>query len=234
VRVRPQYIVYTDGIDTDRHFRLPEDSVLIATRAGLRLGGVPPQLSPRAAAEVSLYYEATYRDRPGRYGLPERPEETAALTRSVWGRAGAILPLFERHTASLFLGAGTAEQVDALSAFRLGGALSFRREFPLLLHGYAVDEVFARRYVLLNASYHVPLPIPVVPLGLRLSADWALVDPLRGHDLPRRSLTGVGVDLDTRLGSRTSLVVGYGHGIDAPRGRGFGGHEASVFIETRF
>ncbi len=40
------------------------------------------------------------------------------------------------HAVRLFLTAGTAEDSDALSGFRLGSALPFRSEFPLVLHDY--------------------------------------------------------------------------------------------------
>ena len=38
---------------------------------------------------------------------------------------------------------GTPHDVDLLSSYRMGSALPFRTEFPLVLHGYFVEEVFA-------------------------------------------------------------------------------------------
>ena len=42
--------------------------------------------------------------------------------------------------------AGFSLDVDLLSSFRMGSALPFRSEFPLVLHGYFVEEVFAKRF----------------------------------------------------------------------------------------
>jgi hypothetical protein len=69
---------------------------------------------------------------------------------------------------------------------------------------------------------------------LQLSADYAQVDYLSGHALPRKQLRGLGLDLPIALTSQMTVMVGYGYGVDAPRGTGFGGHEASMVIEVKF
>jgi len=39
----------------------------------------------------------------------------------------------------------------------MGGGLRLRAEFPLLLHGYYVEEIFARRFWLMNLAYRFDL-----------------------------------------------------------------------------
>ena len=70
IRVRPTYVMYNRKDDTSDRFRLPEDSALYRVRAGMRLGGVPPDLSAAFAAELSLWHQLSYRATAGRYGLP--------------------------------------------------------------------------------------------------------------------------------------------------------------------
>jgi hypothetical protein len=142
IRVRPTYVMYDRNDDTLRRFRLPEDSAIYRVRAGIRLGGVPPDLFPESTVELSLWHQLSYREAAGRYGLAERPQQTEHLTQETWIRLGGIYSFWGTQ-ASAFLNAGIAEDTDALSAFRLGGSLRLRAEFPLVLHGYNVDEIFA-------------------------------------------------------------------------------------------
>jgi hypothetical protein len=229
IRANPKYVLYDRNGDTSRRFRLPENSVIYDGRVGVRLGGVPPELFPNAALELSLWHAISYRDAAGRYGLPEQPQESKHLTQRTWTRLGGIYT-FSGTQASAFLNAGIAEDTDPLSSFRLGGGLRLRAEFPLRLHGYNVEEIFAQRYWLLNASYRFPIWPGQDRVHLEVLGDYAQVHYVRGHSLPRSGLAGVGVSLSVALTKRITLVVGYGYGIDAPRGRHFGGHE----IDTQF
>ena len=109
---------------------------------------MPPELFPKAALELSVWHTVSYL--AGRSGLLERPEEH--LTQRTWTRAGGIYTFWGTQ-ASAFLNAGIAEDTDPLSAFRLGGGLRLRAEFPVLLHGYNVEEILARRFWLVHLAY---------------------------------------------------------------------------------
>ena len=232
IRANPRYVWYDRTDDTARRFRLPDNSALYDVRAGLRLGGVPPELFPKGAAELSVWHALTYRDKAGSYGFLEQPEESEHFTQRTWTRVGGIYTFWGTQ-ASAFLNAGIAEDTDALSAFRMGGGLRLRAEFPLMLHGYYVDEVFARRFWLLNFAYRFPIWPGQDRVHLQLLADYARVDYIKGHDLPRTGLAGVGANLSVALTKRITLVVGYGYGIDAPRGGGFGGQEVDAQFEFK-
>ena len=117
---------------------------------------------------------------------------------------------------------------------RLGGGLRMRAEFPLLLHGYYVDEVFARRFVLANLSYRFPIWPGQDRVHLELVGDYARVGYIRNHHLPRSGLAGVGATLSFALIKGLTLAVGYGYGVDAPRNRGFGGHEITTLLEYKY
>lgn len=233
IRVQPTYVTYHRDDDTSRRFRLPEDSAIYRMRAGVRVGGVPPDLFPELAAELSLWHELSYRQNAGRFGLPERPQQTKHLTQKTWMRLGGIYS-FRGTQASAFLNAGIAEDSDPLSAFRLGGSLRLRAEFPLLLHGYNVDEIFARRFWLVNLGYRFPIWPGQDRAKLQVVADYAQVDFISGRGLPRNHLAGVGANLSVDLTKRMTVAAGYGYGIDAPRGGGFGSHEVSTLFEFKF
>ena len=233
VRLKPQYVVYARN-DTDARFRLPPDTAIFSGRVGLRLGGVPPELHPDLALEVSVWYEPSYRVEAGSYGFPERPQELEHFTQKAWARTGGIFTLFQRHTVQGFFTAGTAENADALTSFRLGSALPFRSEFPLILHGYYVEEVFARRFWLFNVAYRFPIVPDSDRVKLQLSFDYARVDYASGHELPRHGLRGVGIDLALTMTRQIRLMLGWGYGFDAPRNGDFGGQEAHALMEIKF
>ena len=148
--------------------------------------------------------------------LAEQPEETKHLTQRTWARAGGTFTFWGTQ-ASAYLNAGIAEDTDALSAFRLGGGLRMRTEFPLLLRGYNTDEIFARRYLLLNFSYRFPIWPGQDRVYLELLGDYARVAYVTNHHLPRSGLAGVGATLSFALTKGLTLAVGYGYGVDAPR-----------------
>jgi hypothetical protein len=233
IRANAKYVWYDRTDDTSRHFRLPENSAIYELRTGVRLGGVPPELFPRAALELSLWHTVSYRDKAGRYGFPDQPQESEQLTQRTWTRVGGIYTFWGTQ-ASAFLNAGIAEDTDALSTFRLGGGLRLRAEFPLMLHGYYVEEIFAQRFWLMNLAYRFPIWPGQDRVQVQLLADYARVTYVKGHDLPRSGLAGVGANLSVALTKRITLVVGYGYGIDAPRGHGFGGHEVDTQFEFRY
>lgn len=136
--------------------------------------------------------------------------------------------------ASAFLNAGIAENTDALSTFRPGGGLRLRAEFPLMLHGYYVEEIFAERFCMVNLAYRFPIWPGQDRVHLQLLADYAKVAYVQGHHLPRSDLPGVGANLSVGLTKRVALVVGFGYAINEPRGNGFGGKELDAQFEFKY
>ena len=234
IRLTPAFIVYQDSFGTADRFELPPDTGLLTGRVGLRLGGKPPELLPQLALEASAWYEAVYRTTTDTFGLPERPEPLESLTQRAWGRLAGVFNPAEGHTMDVLLTAGMTRTTDLLSSYRLGSALPFRSEFPLILHGYFVEEVFAKQFWLLNVSYRFPAWPGSRNVHLRISGDIAGVEYVDGHRLPREHLRGVGGDVSIAITPRVTVVAGYGYGFDAPRNGGFGGHEAHALIELKY
>jgi hypothetical protein len=234
IRFTPSFIVYQQSFDTANRFELPPDTGLFTGRVGLRLGGVPPELLPQLALEASAWYEAAYRTNTGTFGFPERPESLESLTQRAWGRVAGVFTPADGHTVEVVGTAGLSRDVDLLSSYRLGSALPFRSEFPLILHGYFVEEVFAKRFWLVNASYRFPAWPGSQAVRLGISADIAGVDYVDGHSLPRNHLRGLGGDVSIKFTPRLTMVIGYGYGVDAPRNGGFGGQMVYTLIEMKF
>ncbi|MGA7799283.1 MAG: hypothetical protein WCC36_00595 [Gammaproteobacteria bacterium] len=229
----PHYLVYQGHHDLDPDFRVPADTPEYTFRTGILIGGVPPVLVPEKALEFSAWHEVRYRTNAGSYGLPGQLERTRHMTERSWFRVGGIVPVGDRQTVSLFFGMGVAERTDPLSAFRLGGLQRMRSRFPLVLHGYASDEIFARRYRLVNAYYRFPLLPHSRRVRLQLDFDYAKVDYLPGHGEPRRDLVGLGTDVIVQLSPAMALSLGLGYGVDAARGSGFGSRDASLRFQMK-
>ncbi len=90
LRLRPQYVVYQGAGDTDSRFRLPADTAIYEGRAGIRVGGEPPELLPEVALELSVWYEPSYRQEADAYGFPERRQALHHVTQRSWARAGGV------------------------------------------------------------------------------------------------------------------------------------------------
>jgi hypothetical protein len=88
--------------------------------------------------------------------------------------------------------------------------------------------------LLVNLAYRFPIWPGQDRVHLQLLADYARVDYIHGHRLPRSNLAGVGANLSVALTKRITLVVGYGYGIDAPRNHSFGGHDIDTQFEFKY
>ena len=231
--VAPHYLAYQRRSGMVPGFRLPANTPAYTFRTGLRIGGVPPVLAPKRALEFAVWHQVSLRTDSGAYGLADDPQRTRHITDRTWFHVGAILPVADRQTVSLFFGMGVAGRTDPLSAFRLGGLQRLRNRFPLVLHGYAADEIFATRYRLVNAFYRVPLLPHSQRLRLQFDFDYAKVAYLRGHEEPRHDLVGLGTSLIVQVTSKSTLSLGFGYGVDAPRNGGFGARSATLRFQMK-
>lgn len=224
---------YGSRSDTAANFGLPKDHIDWRFRAGLRLGGAPPDLSPARAAEISLWYQGYLRDRHGTYGFSgdRRMEQHTHL---FWSRA---MISFKQDSGKQFraaIEAGGSSTPDRLNAYRLGGQLPFASEFPLSLPGYFNGELTARRYALIGGDYMVPLDRARL-WAARVFVNAANVSYLQGLGQPRpwNESVGTGFDYMSR-GGALRVELKYGYGINALRGDGRGAHTASILTQIDF
>jgi hypothetical protein len=228
LRATARYSAYKDSNNTDEDFQLPHNRVTSSVRAGLRWGGHEPELFPRLAMELSVWYEGQFRSNDGIYGYDDRRVEP--YSHLFWAQGTLIYTLPDSgHSFELSLSAGTSINADRFSAYRLGALLPLVSEYPLSIPGYYYQEISADQFILVAANYLLPLEHSRTWF-LNLNAATAVVDYLPGLDQPGNSLTGVGAGL---LYSHKSwkVMVGYAYGVDAIRSHGRGANSVGVLLQ---
>lgn len=230
-----RYSGYSGTRDTANEFELPDARPMSFARAGLRLAGKEPILYPDLGLEVSAWFERQWRLNDGAYGF-NRDRRMNARSDLYWAYAGLDYSWTNvGHKASFAATAGGSEDADRFSSWRLGGVLPLIAEFPLILPGYFYQELTARRFVHLHASYLFPLGTQN-RLQFRLEAASALLDYLRGFEQPDRWQTGAGCGLTyTPKNKICRMVLRYGYGFNAVRDNGGkGAHSVGLLVQYDF
>lgn len=232
LRGTAHYSTYGRNDDTDPAFQLPNDHGDFSLRTGLRYGGVEPTLFPPLAMELSVWYEGHFRTDSGSYGYASSPYELKEQSHLFWTEAALAYTLPQsQNSFYIRLTAGTSLDADRFSAYRLGGFLPLAAEYPLSLPGYFYQEITARQFVLLNASYLLPLD-KEKRWDLNANFATAVADYLPGEDQPGNSLSGVGGGIMYHSRSnRWKVLLDYGYGIDAIRSHGRGANAVSFLLQ---
>ncbi len=229
-----RYSTFSRTSDTADSFELPDGRPMPFVRGGVRLAGKEPVLYPDLGLELSVWAERQWRLNDGRYGFA-RDRQMNERSDLFWAYAGLDYSWTNiGHRVSFAATAGGAADVDRFSAWRLGGVLPLVAEFPLILPGYYYQELTARRFVHLSASYVMPLAFGD-RLQLRLEAASALLDYVRGFEQPNPWQTGVGCELTFAPASKLyRVVLRYGYGIEAMRDGDRGAHSVGLLFQYDF
>jgi hypothetical protein len=234
VRAGMNYHVFSDTSDTADNFKLPSDQPFYTLHTGLRWGGKEPLLTPRLAAELSVWYDLEYRPDHGTYGLGG-DRELNSVSHRFLGSARLIytMPRSE-HYLALGLTGGAVINADRFSAYRLGGALPFTSEYPLMLPGYFYEELSAQNFGLLYGLYAIPLGRSK-SWSIFAGGATALVDYVDGLDQSGNWNSGVtgGVSFKSK-NRRLQAVTAFGYGIDAIRSDGRGGYSVAFLLQYNF
>jgi hypothetical protein len=229
-----RYSTYSAAGKTAAQFQLPEDRLTPFTRAGLRFAGKEPMLYSDLAMELSVWYERQWRLDDGPYGFAN-DRRVQPATDLYWLYAG--LNYAWTNTGNQFtvgVTAGGSENADRFSAYRLGGVLPLASEFPLTLPGYYYQEISARRFLHLSATYAVPLSADH-RWQLRFEAASAYVDYLPGLARPGHWHTGAGPSLSFTSRSEVwRVILRYGYGVNAQRDGHDGAHSVGVLYQYNF
>lgn len=234
VRASMNYHVFSDSSDTANRFTLPNNQPFYTLHTGLRWGGKEPVLTPRLAAELSVWYDLEYRPDSGHYGF-NGDRELNSTSHRFLGSALLIytMPRSEHYFALGLMG-GAVIDADRFSAYRLGGALPFSSEYPLFLPGYFYEELSTKDFGLLYGLY-------AIPLGH--SRDWSIfagaatsvakyVDGLDQSGDWNSGVTG-GLSYKSK-NRRLQSVAAFGYGIDAIRSDGRGGYSIALMLQYNF
>ena len=230
LRVKEHYSVYqrTDELASD--FVLPRPHSAIDWRAGLRLGGREPLLTPELAGEISAWYEGQYRTPSGEYGI-DGDREVVPISELFWMRVLLIYTFDSKQSFDVNFTAGTTGNPDRFSAYRLGGNLPVASEFPLSIPGYFYQELSARNFISFNGAYTIPLTADkswrISPMG-----GLAVVDYLPGTEQPGAFNSGAGIAVGYKAHSGTwQIMATYGYGFEAIRSSGRGAQAVGIFLE---
>jgi hypothetical protein len=225
------YSTFNPNDTTSEKFTVPDDGVDFQIRTGLRYGGIEPTLFPDLAMELAVWYQGEFRTDAGRYGY-NGDRQLANNSHLFWSSA-ALSYTFPESKQNIFarLIAGTSVDADRLNAYRLGGFLPLIAEYPLSLPGYFYQEISARQFVLLNASYLVPITHNQ-QWCLEFNAATAVVDYLPGTAQTGNSLNGVGAGIMYRSPSdKFKIIASYAYGINAMRSDGRGANSVSILLQ---
>jgi hypothetical protein len=181
--------------------------------------------------EVALWYEGQFRTAPGSYGY-NGDRQVEPSSQLFWASAAVsyTLPQSQQNFFARII-AGTSVNADRFSAYRLGGFLPLISEYPLSLPGYFFQELSARQFALINASYILPIA-PNQRWNLVFNGATAYVDYLPGTEQPGSWVSGVGAGILYRSPSdRFKCIVAYAYGIDAFRDDGRGASSISILMQ---
>lgn len=228
------YSAYDREDDTAATFVLPPDHLTFRFRGGVRWGGREPLLTPRLGMELSAWYEGRIRSEHGSYGFAgDRVLE--ANSHRFWGRAllAFTLPRLE-HTFNVSVTAGTSQNPDRFSAYRLGAALPLVSEFRLDLPGYYYQEISARQLLLFNGLYVWPVDA-AKQWNITAFGAVAGVDYLAGLEHPDDWLTGVGLGVGYTSAHRVwQIILAFSYGINALRHQDRGAQSVVLLLQYDF
>jgi hypothetical protein len=233
-RAGARYSTYLEADDTASDFELPDDRVNLYTRAGLRFGGKEPGLYPELGLELSAWFERGWRLHSDLYGF-DNDRRVNPVSNLYWIYAGFNYAWTNTgHILDVDITAGGSDDADRFSAWRLGGVLPLVAEFPLILPGYYFQEISARRFLHLQASYGICLD-PKNQWCIRLEAASAKVDYLPGFEQSADWNTGIGGGLVYTSKNKTvKVAVRYGYGFNALRDGEEGAHSVGILFQYDF
>jgi len=228
------YHIFGDTSDTADDFRLPRDQPFYTLHTGLRWGGKEPVLIPRLAFELSAWYDLEYRPNQGTYGFDNDRELNSVSHRFLSSALLIYTMPRSEHFLALGLTAGAVINPDRFSAYRLGGALPFTSEYPLMLPGYFHEELSAKHFGLLYGVYSIPLG-PSKRWNIFTGAATAVVDYLDDLEQSGNWNSGVTGGLGyTSKNRRLKAIGAFGYGINAIRSEGRGGYSAALMLQYNF
>lgn len=220
--------------DTDNAFDVPPNQPVFTARAGLRWGGVEPVLNPVLAMEVSSWYELEQRTDSGLYGFSGDRRLESTVQRA-FGRAVVRYTTLEwKHYIVASLQGGTSFNPDRFGCYRLGGTLDYTKEFPLNIPGYFYQELSAKDFGLVNASYTIPFGA-AKQWSITGSGAAALVAYLPGTGKSGSFNSGAGAGIGYAAPNRRWKVTTFGgYGFEAQRSNHAGGYSAGLACQINF
>jgi hypothetical protein len=220
--------------DTSDNFELPDTQPILTTRVGFRWGGMEPVITPTLAMEFSAWYELEKRTDAGAYGY-NHDRNLNNTPQRVFARTLLRFTTFnDQHYVAAGLQGGAAFDSDRMSCYRLGGVLTYTKEFPIYIPGYYMGEISAQDYGEAYAMYTIPFG-PNKSWAISGGGAAAVVKYEDGMGQAGSLNSGVGGGLLYRAPSHKWRVMSlFGYGIQAKRSNGDGGYTLSLAFQYIF
>jgi hypothetical protein len=235
VNLRGSYSVsgsfYRPAPDTSG-FTRPEDFLTQTLRAEFRIGGIRPGLAKRQGAELYVAAEANYRTGFEAFGPTGSEFAAHSSYQRLFGSLAGNWPAGDT-TVSFRIAGGLGEDIDELSAWKLGGNLTGAEPYAYTLHGYYTREIFAEDFGLANLAVSRRLTA-WRELSLHLYGDYAAARTVPPQDGEWHSFFGVGAGIGFRAAWQIDVLLSYGYGINAVRNGERGGHQIGLALEKQF
>ena len=218
--------------DTTRDFTIPDDFLTQSLTAELRFGGIEPGLTARRGVELYLAADANYRSGFEAFGPNGAPLPAHTQYQRAYGSLAAKIPL-QQTTFSARVGGGLGEQLDELSAYKVGGNLLGVEPFTATLHGYYTREFYAADFGIANLEVSQQLTEDHA-ITVHLYGDWAVIKPVPPAAPDWNNYFGVGTGISFRALWEVDWLISYGYGINAVRDGNHGGHEIGLALQKQF
>ena len=218
--------------DTIASFTIPDDFYTQSLTAELRFGGIEPGLTARRGAELYVAADANYRSGFDAFGPTGSLLPAHVQYDRVYGSLSAKIPV-QQTTFYARVGGGLGEDLDELSAYKVGGNLLGVEPFTVTVHGYFVREFFASDFGVANLEVNQQLTQEHA-VTIHLYGDWAVVKPVPPATPDWDNIFGVGTGLSFRAIKDIDWLISYGYGINAIRDGNRGGHEIGLALQKQF
>ena len=215
-----------------KKFDIPNNFVTQSLGTELRIGGIVPGLTATRGGELYLAADANCRTGYNGFGPVGAPFQGQTEFGRLTGALAGKLPV---GSTTLFgrLAGGWGENLDRLSAWKIGGNIVGTTGFADPLHGYYTRELFAADFGLGNLEWIIPLGGQPGFTG-HLYSDWAIVKSPPPSAADWHNYLGVGAGLGCRGPWQTNWLLSYGYGLNAVRAGDRGGHEVGLALEKKF
>jgi hypothetical protein len=235
---RATYSVYKNffrNSSTTKHFILPSDYYEQGGEIEMRWGGIEPGLLNKRGLELHVWADANYRsgfDAFGTTGTNAVVLGHKSDYQRVFGTLGARIPVGGvTPSARVFAGAGN--NIDELSAWKLGGNLVNTEPYSYTLHGYYLKEFLVDRFVAANLALSVPVESKR-KIAVHFYGDWAVARGVLPLATEYHNYFGTGAGVSFRGPWNSDVLLSYGYGFNALRNGDHGGHEVALGVEKEF
>jgi len=218
--------------DSTAGFDLPPDFLTQTFQAEIRFGGIEPGLTGMRGAELYLSADANYRTGFDAFGPAGANYPAHSQYQRAFGSLAVKLPAGPVTVFARICG-GIGEDLDQISAWKIGGNLVGVESWSLPVRGYYSREFLADDFTLANLELILPICKKCGVLG-HLYGDWAAYKPVPPAAGDWHNLLGVGAGVSLRAFWGIRTLVTYGYGINAVRNGNHGNHEIALALEKSF